>query len=138
MVLAESLSDDSIDSEDEEELLRQQEQEIARRERSKKTQEAAQDLQNVDSDEEEARRAEQKEMISLLRKQDLLYVKGLHSGAQIPLPRYETAMSLQSQAGDLCRDARLELLDSVTASPERRNFRVSLTPLTLQQHIAYK
>jgi len=132
-MLAQCLSDDSMDSEEEEELRRQQEQEIARRERMKNAREAAQGLpRDVQGDEEEARRAEQMAMIALLREQNLLDVKGLHSDARILLPRHKAAMSLQSQAGDLCRDARLELLDSVTTSSERRNFRVSLT-LTLEQ-----
>ena len=97
--------DDGFDSDEEEELKREQEQELARRakERQREEQESA---------EEEARRAEQLAMISLLRERNLLHVKDLPLSA---IPRHSSAaISLQSVAGDLCRDTRLELLDSFT------------------------
>ena len=113
--------DDEVDSDEEAELLREQEQELARRaqEMRQKEQELAQ---------EEARRAEQMAMISLLRERKLLHVKNFYSAtAAIATPRRSSAsFSLQSAAGDLCRDTRLELLVSVT--PSQRQSKVVQTP----------
>ena len=113
--------DDELNSDEEAELLREQEQELARR---------AQEMRQKEQElvQEEARRAEQMAMISLLRERKLLHVKDLHSApAAIATPRRSSAsFSLQSAAGDLCRDTRLELLDSVT--PFQRQSKVVQTP----------
>ena len=92
------------EDEDEAELLREQEQELARRLLTAKLRAYAEHSAAAEA----ARRAEQQAMISQLRKRGILKsTDGKYTDKSC-----RSMLGQQSQAGDLVRDIRLELLDS--------------------------
>ena len=93
------------DTEEEAELRREQEQEQARR-LVMQAQDAA------DDDEDEARRAEQLKMLALLKTHNLLDTLETRCDAEQRFQQLSGKAMFHSQAGDLCRDLRLEVLDT--------------------------
>ena len=111
------LNDD--DTGEEAELRREQEQEQARRLCAAKANDtragsiAAQDAANDDEAwEDEARRAEQIQMLTLLKTHNLLDTLETRCEAEQRVQQRSGKAMFHSQAGDLCRDLRLEVLDT--------------------------
>ena len=136
-------ADDHVDEDDEAvaEMLREQEQEQARRLIEKHRQKLSEARRAAMEAAEATRLAEQQRMVELLRKQKT----SLNDlSRRVPAARpSETLMSQQSQAGDLCRDMRLELgsqlldfiggsIDEATTKARTRN----LSPEFLKRGLA--
>ena len=108
-VNVEGAADDRVDGDDEAlaEMLREQEQEQARRLIEKHRQKLSEARRAAMEAAEATRLAEQQRMVELLRKQKTSLID---LSRRVPAARpSETLLSEQSQAGDLCRDMRLEL-----------------------------
>ena len=108
-VNVEGAADDRVDGDDEAlaEMLREQEQERARRLIEKHRQKLSEARRAAMEAAEATRLAEQQRMVELLRKQKTSLID---LSRRVPAARpSETLLSEQSQAGDLCRDMRLEL-----------------------------
>jgi hypothetical protein len=103
-------------TEEEAELRREQEQEQARRlcaakvNKTRACSSAAQDA--ADDDEDEARRAEQLKMLALLKTHNLLDTLETRCDAEQRFQQRSGKAMFHSQAGDLCRDPRLQVLDT--------------------------